>query len=80
MPHCTSEEGFEVTTTYQDFEKVSADLKNANIEMAQADLMMIPSQTVAAAGHVAQQVQKIIEGLEANDDVQNVYTNADFAE
>jgi YebC/PmpR family DNA-binding regulatory protein len=76
----TSEEGYEVTTTYQDFEKVRAALKKANLEMAQADLMMLPTQTVAAAGETAEKVQKIVEGLEANDDVQNVYTNADFAE
>ena len=76
----SSEEGFEVTTTLQDFEKVRAAIKKANIEMAHADLMMIPTQTVASAGDTAEKVQKIVEGLEANDDVQNVYTNADFAE
>ena len=73
----TSEEGFEVTTTFQEFEKVRQALTAAKIELAHADVMMIPSQSVAMAGDNAEKLQKIVEGLEANDDVQNVYTNAE---
>jgi len=72
-----SEEGYEVTTAYQDFEKVRHALTAAKIELAQADLLMIPSQTVAASAENGEKLQKIIEGLEANDDVQNVYSNAE---
>lgn len=72
----SSEEGFEVTTSFQDFEKVRQALTAAKIELAQADVMMIPSQTVATSGENAEKLQKIVDGLEANDDVQNVYTNA----
>jgi transcriptional/translational regulatory protein YebC/TACO1 len=64
----------------QDFEKVRQALAAAKIEMALADILMIPSQTVATAGENAEKLQKIIDGLEANDDVQNVYTNADIAD
>jgi transcriptional/translational regulatory protein YebC/TACO1 len=35
---------------------------------------------VATAGDQGEKLQKIVEGLEANDDVQNVYTNAEQAE
>lgn len=73
-----SEDGFEVTT-FQDFEKVRQALAAAKIEMAHAEVMMIPSQQVAAAGENAEKLQKIVDGLEANDDVQNVYTNAELA-
>ena len=73
----TSEEGYEVTTTFQDFEKVRQALLTAKIELAQADVMMIPSQTVAATGENADKLAKIVEGLEGNDDVQSVYTNAE---
>jgi transcriptional/translational regulatory protein YebC/TACO1 len=45
--------------------------------MAQAEWMMIASQTGAAAGENAEMLQKIVEGLESNDDVQNVYTSAE---
>lgn len=74
-----SEDGFEVTTTFQYFEKVRQALAAAKIEMAHAEVMMIPSQQVAAAGENAEKLQKIVDGLEANDDVQNVYTNAELA-
>jgi YebC/PmpR family DNA-binding regulatory protein len=76
----TSDEGYEVTTTFQDFEKVRHALTGARVELAQADVMMIPSQSVAIAGENAEKLQKIVDGLEANDDVQNVYTNADVGE
>ena len=72
-----SEEGYEVTTTFQDFEKVRHALSDAKIEMAHAEVMMIPSQQVAATCDNAEKLQKIVDGLEANDDVQNVYTNAE---
>lgn len=75
----TSEDGFEVTTGIAEFEKVRKALVAAKIDVAAADLIMIPSQTVAANGDTAASVQKIIDGLEAHDDVQNVYTNADMA-
>ena len=73
----SAEEGYEVTTTVAEFEKVRKALIAAGVELAQADILMIPSQTVAVSGDHAEKLQKIIDGLEANEDVQNVYTNAD---
>jgi YebC/PmpR family DNA-binding regulatory protein len=76
----TSEEGYEVTTTFQDFEKVRHALAAAKIELAQAAIVMIPAQTVSVSGETAEMIQKIVEGLEGNDDVQDIYHNAEFAE
>jgi YebC/PmpR family DNA-binding regulatory protein len=76
----TSEEGYEVTTGFAEFEKVRQALTENKIELASADLVMIPSQSIATAGENAEKLQKIVDGLEANEDVQNVYTNADVAE
>jgi len=73
----TSDDGYEVVTGYAEFEKVRQALVAANIELASADLAMIPSQTVASTGDNAEKLQKIVDLLEQNDDVQNVYTNAD---
>ena len=52
----TSEDGYEVTTTLHDFEKVRQALTAAKIEMVQADVMMIPSQTVSVSGDHAGEV------------------------
>lgn len=75
-----SEEGFEVTTGVGEYEAVKKALADAGIEVAAAEITMIASQTVAASGEQAEKVQKIIDGLEDNDDVQNVYTNAEILE
>lgn len=72
--------GYEVLTTMQDFEKVRQALEAAKIEMAQAEITMIPAQTIAVAGEKVQQIQALIDALDDNDDVQNVYSNADFQE
>ena len=74
----SSEEGYEVSTTVADFEKVRKALAAAKIDVAQADIMNIPSQTVAVSGEGVEKLHKIIDLLEANDDVQNVFTNADI--
>jgi YebC/PmpR family DNA-binding regulatory protein len=73
----TSEDGYEVTTGATEFNKVRKALEAAKIELAAADLLMIPAQTVAISGTPAEQLNRIVEGLEDNDDVQNVYTNAE---
>ena len=73
----TSEEGYEVTTTFQAFEKVRQALVAAKVELVHAEVMMIPQQTVAVSGDVGEKITKIVEGLEANDDVQEVYTNVE---
>jgi transcriptional/translational regulatory protein YebC/TACO1 len=59
----TSEEGYEVTTTFQAFEKVRQALVAAKVEMVHAEVMMIPQQTVAVSGDVAEKIQKIVEGV-----------------
>ncbi len=73
----TSEEGYEVRTTFQNFEKVRHALTAAKVELAHAELTMVPTQTVAVSGEVSEKITKIVEGLEANDDIQEVYTNVE---
>ena len=76
----SSEEGYTVLTAMVDFEKVRKSLLEMKIPMASAELTMIPSQTISVSGEHAQKVQALIEALEENDDVQNVYSNALFEE
>ena len=47
-----------------------------SIENAQVD--MVPSNTVAVAGDDARKLLVLIDALEELDDVQNVYSNADL--
>jgi len=73
----SSDEGFAVSTGVAVFEKVKKALQDAKIELAAAELTMVPSQTIALSAEHADSLQKIVESLEDHDDVQNVYTNVE---
>ena len=72
------DEYFEVTTSPGDVYTVKEALEAAGIPTVEADARMVPQNTVTLHGKEAQQVVKLIEALEENDDVQNVYSNADI--
>jgi len=76
----TEDDFFEVTTAVEDFEDVRKALKNANFNIENANLQWIAKNTVSVSGENAEKAMKIIDALEDNDDVQNVYTNADFVD
>jgi YebC/PmpR family DNA-binding regulatory protein len=71
---------FEVRTSPEEFGKVRDKLVHANVPIEDAKVAMIPSNLVAIAGSDAEKLMKLIEALEDNDDVQNVYSNADIDE
>lgn len=76
----TEEEIFEVTTSLESFETVRKTLLDKSLEIENASLEWIAKNTLAVAGEDAEKVVKLIETLEDNDDVQNVFSNADFQE
>lgn len=76
----SDEDTFEITTTLEDFSTVRETLENNGIEFASAELSMIPSTTVALDNDVATRFEKLIDMLDDNDDVQNVWHNAEFPE
>ena len=71
-------DSFEVITDPQDFESVRDAVQEAEIEMALAEVSMIPQTTVKLDGKDALQLLKMMEMLEEHDDVQNVYANFDI--
>ncbi|BAH07837.1 YebC/PmpR family DNA-binding transcriptional regulator [Clostridium kluyveri] len=72
------EEVFEIITTVEDFGSVREKLEGEGFEFISAEITMIPDNTVAVDMDAAGKVQKLIDKLEDDDDVQNVYHNADF--
>ena len=77
----SEEEGyFEVTTEVENFEPVRRALVDAGIEIENASLQWIAKNTVDVSGETAEKVMKLIDALEDNDDVQNVYSNANFTD
>lgn len=62
------------------FQSVKDAIEKAGFSIVQAELGMIPENRVAVSGESAQKVADMIEALEDLDDVQKVYTNAEFEE
>ena len=74
------EDFFEVQTDIEAFEPVRKALVAADLQIENASLQWIAKNTVNISGEDAEKVMKIIEVMEDSDDVQNVYSNADFDE
>ena len=70
----------DVTTAPEDFMDVKDALTAAGLESVNAEVTMNPSTTVDLGLDDAQKVMRLIDMLEDLDDVQNVYTNADFSD
>ncbi len=68
----------EVLTDPYEVERVKAAIEAAGLPVESAEVTRIPQNTVALEGKQAESCLKLIDLLEDNDDVQNVYTNADI--
>jgi YebC/PmpR family DNA-binding regulatory protein len=69
---------FEVITDPASFEPVKKVIDAKGINHLEARIGMIPSNTVKLEAGKAEQMLKLMEKLEDNDDVQNVYANFDI--
>jgi len=74
----SEEEFFEVVTPIEAFENVRKKLVDSGLEVENASLQWIAKNSVKVEGETAEKVVNLIEALEDNDDVQNVYSNAEF--
>ena len=59
----------------EDFEAVANALEEKGIETASAEVTMVPDNTVHLEGKDAEKMLALVDALEENDDVQNVYAN-----
>lgn len=70
------EDSFEVITTPEDFSAVREALEKEGIAMASAEITMIPQNYVSVTDEtVLKNLQRTLDLLDDDDDVQNVYTN-----
>ena len=77
----TDEDGVvEVTTAPGDFEEVQAALTAKGLALESAEITMVPQTRSAVEGKTAESLMKMIDKLEDNDDVQNVYANYDISD
>ena len=75
------EDVYEILTAPNDFSTVRENLEKQGFTFLSAEVQKIPQNTVAVTDpDTVLKIQKMLDLLEENDDVQNVYHNADLPE
>jgi YebC/PmpR family DNA-binding regulatory protein len=72
------ESEYEVITDPGSFETVKSAIDNAGMKYLLAEISMVPQTTVRLDEQKATQMLRLMEKMEDNDDVQNVYANFDI--
>jgi len=76
----TSGDSYEIYTDYGDLDFVRSSLEKAGLEVESAEITMIPQSTIKLDGKQAEQMLRLYESLEDNDDVSKVFANFDIDE
>lgn len=74
------ESDYRVVTEPEDFEAVRGQLDIAGIAYEQAEITMQPQNSIDLDAGTAKQTLRLIDALEENDDVQEVYANFDISD
>ncbi len=69
-----------VTTHFSDFSNMQKQLESMNIELESSELQRFPNNTKTIVGEEAKSVLKLIDKLEEDEDVQNVFHNMEMTE
>jgi len=75
-----SEDSYEIITAPEDMNSVKESIERAGLKVLLSEITMLPNSYVPLDGKTAEQMTKLIDALEENDDVQNVYANFDIPE
>jgi transcriptional/translational regulatory protein YebC/TACO1 len=70
-------ENWEVTTDPGAYETVLEAVKKAGIEVVHSEVGMVPQNYIKLEGAAANQMIRLLEAIEDQDDVQNVFSNFD---
>ncbi|APG25259.1 MULTISPECIES: YebC/PmpR family DNA-binding transcriptional regulator [Syntrophotalea] len=73
-------DAYEIITDPADFMEVRDALAAKGLQWQTAEVTMIPQTMVGLEGKQAEQMLKMMDKLEDNDDVQNVYANFDISD
>jgi len=74
------EDRYEMYTALEDFSTIQDSLETREIPLAAKELAMIPQTTIEIPAARANQILRLLEGLEDHDDVQKVWANLDIDE
>jgi YebC/PmpR family DNA-binding regulatory protein len=73
-------EVYEVLTTAEAFEEVRSTLEARGLTLDMAEITMLPQSTVHVDGKPAEQVLRLLEALDDQDDVRKAYANFDISD
>ena len=71
------DEGYEILTTPEDFSAVYEAISKEGIEILEGEVKQLPQTTVALSEEDSAAMEKMLDHLEEDDDVQNVWHNWD---
>ena len=72
---------FQITAAPEQFAAVRGAVESAGFTVESSELMLVPKTTIAVDDEAkARQVMRLVDALEENDDVQDVYANFDIPE
>lgn len=69
-----------ILTAAEDLHAVGGELEAMDVEIDSARLDMVPNTEIKVEGETLQKLMRLMEQLDDNDDVQDVWNNADFDE
>ncbi len=73
-------EMYEVITAPNDFERIKKLLEDAKFSLSTSEITYLPQTTIALEEKEAEQMLKLMDALEDNEDVQNVSANFDISD
>src|SRR5919107_267621 len=76
----TMESDYRVVTAPEDFTAVRDSLREAGVTFENAEITMQPQNSVELDSTTARQTLRLMDALEDNDDVQEVYANFDISD
>lgn len=76
----TEGDTYEITTDLADFESVRKAIETKGWKLELSEITMIPQTTVKLEGKKAEQMLKMMDALDDNEDLQRVFANFDISE
>lgn len=76
----TEDDFYEIFTNFENLDSVRLNLEAEGIQIVSAEATFIPQNSQPLEGKQAEQMIKLMDALDDNDDVQNVYANFDIDE
>ncbi len=78
MKNDPKEDNYEIIVSSENINAVKESIEKYKIPVSLAEITMLPKSYVPLEGTAAEQMVRLVDALEDNDDVQNVYANFDI--